>query len=389
MNTTLAIVGSHPRTCDQFDMSRADCDVWLFNEALSGPSSKTWAKRADAVFQMHVPAIWKNPKNRNDPGHAAWLQSGNTPVIYMQQQFPEVPMAREYPLQGVLDMLEGDPDHFLSSSVAQAIALAIYLGTYDRIEIYGVAMESNTEYTFQREGVAFWKGYAMGRGIKIFFADDTYRVPIYGFEGEISIPYARFDERIAEIDIKIEPLTAEYRAKSMMTKRVVADLIDKGDKKTVLKCLQEQTEIGIQLGKLDGAKQENQRYKAKADEMRTASGGEFVFSRQEFETGAANRQKEADQMRIRVNALSGQLDLVHDSVERAAKGSPKRRNLLAGYQQLLQQYLNANNLAAVYMGAAEENFAYMAHLDKTIKAAGGAKSEAVLLEAMQRDLVQS
>lgn len=385
MKKTLAIVASHPRTAFAFDMNRTDCDIWMFNEALSGQMRNKWnpPAHADAVFQMHVEAIWRNPQNRNDPGHAKWLMSGDTPKIYMQKQSADVPMSEEYPLQAVIDMLGGDPDHFLSSSVALAIGLAIHLDCYDRIEMYGVAMESNTEYQFQREGVAFWKGFAMGRGIDVYFADETFRTPVYGYEGEVSLPYEVFEQRMTELEPLIKDLTAQYKGKSVMLKRIVADLIDKPMKKEVLKALEEQISIGLQLGKLDGAYQENERYKGKADEMKASASGEFVFSRQEFETSVGRRKEEAEQHRVRANACTGQMELIHENIERAAKNSPKRQKLLAAFQQLLQQYLNESNMTAVLLGAAEENHIYMSRLDKSVRAAGGAKAEEVLIEVIQ------
>ena len=126
MKSTLAIIGSHSGTRGQYDWTRSDCDAWVFNEALSSSqvlrrSAEELRKRGDpikaqiqeeqafvpddgvsAVFQLHLPAIWKNPKNRNDPHHYEWLKSGNTPDIYMLEAFEEVPRAIKYPLDEVI-----------------------------------------------------------------------------------------------------------------------------------------------------------------------------------------------------------------------------------------------------------------------------------------------
>jgi hypothetical protein len=62
----------------------------------------------------------------------------------------------------------------------------------------------------------------------------------------------------------------------------------------------------------------------------------------------------------------------------------KHRKKMAGeFMANLQDHLKALFYAALYTGAHEENMAYMNKLDALIKAAGGSKSEAVLLEAMQ------
>lgn len=384
MNKTLAIIGSHPRTREAFDFERTDCDVWLFNEAVSNKVN-TWAKRADAIFQMHVPAIWKNPNNRNDAGHYDWLKTQTETVVYMQEQYDEVPASRAYPLAGVREMLHGDPDHFLSSSVPQAMALAAYLGTYERVEIYGVAMETNTEYQFQREGVAFWLGFLRGRGIDTYFADPTFRAPLYGYEGEVSIKYERFRERIAELTPTLDDFAGKYRAaKSQM--ELSLDRFAQGNgaqiEKELFDAVNALRVMGEQLGAVDGVMQENTKYKQKADAMREASGGEFIFSRQEFESAAKTLMDKANAAAMQLNSIGTQLDMIHPNILRSAKGSPKRAKYMQAYVQVMQKYFDVSNAAAVYRGAAQENFQLMAWLDQHIRAAGGSKSEAVLLESM-------
>ena len=167
---TVAIIGSHPLSRGDFDFNRTDCEIWVFNEALASD----WCKRATAVFQMHTPTIWKNPLNRNDPGHAAWLMSGDTPIIYMQEKYQEVPKAVKYPLDEVIQLLQPfNYKKYLTSSVSQAIALTIVQG-FEKIELYGIGMETETEYFYQRDCVAFWTGYAVGRGIVV----DAHKVSI-------------------------------------------------------------------------------------------------------------------------------------------------------------------------------------------------------------------
>jgi len=63
-----------------------------------------------------------------------------------------------YPLEGVIDKFKTD---YFSNSVDYAIALALYEG-YDEIHLYGVNMETNSEYAFEKAGVDFWCGYALG-----------------------------------------------------------------------------------------------------------------------------------------------------------------------------------------------------------------------------------
>lgn len=382
MKTTLAIIGSHPRTRDLFDWNRTDCDVWAFNEAVSNKS----LPRADVIFQMHAEAIWRNPQNRNDFGHADWLKTQTDCLVYMQDKYADVPKSERYPLESILAMINNDPNHFLTSSVPQAMALAAYLGAYTRVEIWGVAMETNTEYQFQREGVAFWLGFLKGRGIDVYFADPTFQAPLYGYEGDVAIDYERFDQRVAELEPLIKDLSGKYIASlSNLDKAVDAfvSVSDVTNEKALYDAMHSQKILNDQLGFLDGQRQENERYKSKANAMRDAAQGRFLFSRQEFESAAKNLSDKAAQAHIEFVAAGTQLGNVHKAIMRAAKGSKKRNELAKAYRQMMQMYLNANNQVAVYKGAAQENFNYMAYLDKKIRAAGGSKSEAVLLEAMQ------
>lgn len=377
MNQTLAIVGSHPRTRNDFDFTRQDCDVWIFNEAVSNHTFP----RADAIFQMHVPTIWRNPQNRNDPGHYNWLQN-QTEVkdIWMQDIYPDVPASRRYPLEDVRAMLHDNPDHFLSSSVPQAVALAILQG-YSRIEIYGVAMETNTEYQWQREGVAFWRGFAMGRGIDFYFADPTYKCLIYGYDTEVALSAEVFEERIKELGEQIEKLNISYTVAATGLNEAVA-AFENGDNsyENITPKVAALLSAGKELGLVDGGRQENERYMEKAKAMLETT-GDFVFSRQEFEGSAAKLMENVNNLKTNFAALGGQLGLLHKNIFGAANGSPKRAKMVEAFKSTLQAYMQANNMLAVYSGAMLENRNYMQRLDAGIRAAGGEKSEAVLLEA--------
>jgi len=68
-----------------------------------------------------------------------------------------------YPLDAVIVSLGVD---YFTSTVDYAIALAIYEG-YGAITLYGVNMISGSEYAYQKPGVDFWCGYAVGSGIAL------------------------------------------------------------------------------------------------------------------------------------------------------------------------------------------------------------------------------
>ena len=384
MKETLVIVGNHPRSRGLFDFSREDCDVWVFNEAMAQP----WVKRADAVFQLHIPTIWRNPQNRNDPKHYEWLKSGFTPTVLMQEQFDDVPKSVHFPKDEILSyfsngQVNGKPIQEVSSSPSWALAYGIYLN-YKRIEVYGVELESNTEYAYQQGNFKYWCGVAVGRGIDLQLYNSMFNSPLYGYEGEVFLPYETFINRTMELFPQRAELEQKYISVSTVALEIVKRFANGDVTKEIMPAVQNYIQASLQLGELDGAIQENKRYLAKADAMNN-QGGEFVFSRQEFEAGAAGAKKKCDEAEARLNALKGQLDIIHAAVVNAAKGSPKREKALNVYRSFLAEFVKMYNVYGLLRGAMAENFAYMARLDAGIKAAGGEKSEEAILDVVKKE----
>ena len=114
-----------------------------------------------------------------------------------------------------------------------------------------------------------------------------------------------------------------------------------------------------------------------------AASGDFVFSPQEFEQGAAIAKRNGEKIAQEINIIKGQLQIRHDEVVRMAKGSPKRSKSLESYRNLLTMFVQANNALGIFRGATGENYNYMARLDAGIKAAGGSKSEQAILESVK------
>ena len=146
----------HHATLGDFDQTRADCDVFVMNEMLSRGA----VARADYVMQLHKPVVWRSSQNRNDAKHYEWLQNNREVTVFMTDHFDDVPMSKRFPLDEMKDYFTG-AEWYFTTTVAYAIAYAIYAG-YKRIEVYGVEMETNTEYGHQRPCVAYWCGVAYG-----------------------------------------------------------------------------------------------------------------------------------------------------------------------------------------------------------------------------------
>ena len=199
---TVAIVGMYKATVAEFDFNRSDCDVWVFNETISGNK----LPRADAVFQMHRPVIWRSKTNRNDPGHYDWLQNNRTLPVYMIESM-RCSHVRQYQVRGT----KASKRLSICCVVSYALALAIYQG-YERIEVYGVEMETETEYGHQRDGVTYWVGVAQGRGIEVdYHSINVLKSPLYGFDGDTTLPIELFQERVNILQRSISEALDRYK----------------------------------------------------------------------------------------------------------------------------------------------------------------------------------
>lgn len=73
------------------------------------------------------------------------------------------PSTIEYPMDEIEAYF---PRKYLENSIAYMIALAIYEGC-DEIGLWGVHMTGRAQFEFELPSVAYWMGFAEGRGIKV------------------------------------------------------------------------------------------------------------------------------------------------------------------------------------------------------------------------------
>lgn len=403
---TLCIVASHP-LAKRFDFNRDDCDIWGFNEILK----MDWYKRADVIFQLHLEPIWRNPTNRNDQNYLYWLKniSGQCNVckgegcqhcnkgtyypkkrdgvtIFMQEEYKDVPNSVKYPLDEIKTMLQnfkwvaasGYSDKtYLTSSPAEALALGIYMG-YKKIECWGVEMNTDTEYRYQRDCITFWQGVAAGKGIEVIAYTEIYNSPIYGYEGEAELKYESIQKRNEDIKPVRDTLYQNYLNAAKEAESAIVHFSETGkDAQKVQDSFRKQIDLMFKLHTADGAMQENSRYLAKADAMKE-SAGTFQFSRQEFEQSARKNAQDRQQMEINAHSMAGACDALFSHAAKH-KNYNRRRAAMTKFKEAAQKYLEASGYVGLFTGAYQENQNYLALLDKLIKAAGGEKSEEVLL----------
>lgn len=375
-NTTVAIVGTHTDTRELAPFQNPSIDIWVFNEVAGqirkqeDGSRRSWAWRVNGVFQMHQPAIYRSKHNRSDPHHWEWLQKAHKFPIWMLEQDVDVPQCEMYPLDELCDALlskfrQGNPPEerrYFTSTIGYAIALAIYKG-YENIEIYGIEMSSATEYTYQRDCVAAWTFYALGRGIAVthYGGDAIYDRPLYGYEGAIEIPpeeYAERQEFLQEQHRKA--LTAVHNAELALDQHW-------GDGE-LLKYVAQVREAQSQKGFFEGALAETEKYLFKVKAMREADDGGYI-DRNEFEGAYASQVDEIENWGSGVNQTIGVLNMMTQSY--IASGNPE---VLEKMKQVRDEHFKCAHKSGYHQGIYEENKRLAILWDKLVTAAGGSKA---------------
>lgn len=216
----VAIVGTHPLTRDKAPFRDPNTDIWVFN----GQSIMDWCPRADVVFDIH-PNEDIHRRALEDKTFGNWLASNTVVPFYTPHAFPACPRNVVYPLEEVANHLlpnfkRGEKlNQYFTSGPCYAIALAIHLG-YKKIGMYGVEMENNTEYIYQRDGIGLWLGIAVGRGIEVVIPEQSmiFYAPLYGYEMDATkIDRETFEQRASELEILMEKTHAEYnRARGLI-----------------------------------------------------------------------------------------------------------------------------------------------------------------------------
>ena len=191
----LALVGFCSPHREWVPYEDPDLEVWSLNRGY------IFQQRSDKHWEMHGRSIWEWQARR--PGnHVRWLQSFPGPILMHEAVPAIIPNSVTYPLLEVAEDIGkdiirfapdgADPKHFgvnqlqtgvpyLGSTIAQQLALAIHMG-YKEIALYGIDLNTTSEYAWQKPGVEHMLGLAAGRGVKVAIPDmcPLLRSGIYG-----------------------------------------------------------------------------------------------------------------------------------------------------------------------------------------------------------------
>ena len=347
----LAIVGSHPDTRENAPWDDPEFEIWLFNEA---PQKPEIYKRWDNSFQMHRPEVYSSPDNWVNKEHWNWLQQDHGDnIIWMMERDERVPNSKKYPLDEVLALV---PYKYLRSTPAMAVALAVYLG-YERIDLYGSELSSNTEYGYQAINYAFWIGFAHGRGVDLRMEcwQSEFNQPIYGYEGELQIPHDFFELRIEDTE------TPARVAKKAMDKveQKMHDAMLKGKVDKVAELSVNLEGIANKAGEAAGALSEARRYAARTNPI----------SRQEFERVSAQAQIDGEKAKEEMLHAGGKCEYVWNVWQQTGNGQA-----LVQLRQFMKDKTEKAYDTGVALGKMRENAQYMNHYDDLVTASGGQRA---------------
>lgn len=360
---TVAIIGSHPSK-DRFDWSRTDCDIWVFNEAAGQKlGGKLIYPRVDVCFQLHSPSIWRNTKNRTDPEHYRWLRKNKKVVVYMQDEYKDVPMSKKYPLEEILNTINvevnGNKFKYLSSSPEYALALAVYL-KYERIEVYGIELETNSEYQHQRTGFAFWSGFIAGNGIELKLFNKVLVCPLYGYEGDVVLSSKQIKDRIK--DLQKESLEREkYKEGASNLFGRLNGLIDSDISQEIRKGISEVISLAEKGGMADGKIKENEILLDEALAME--KNGEAVFSIGGFDSKRVDRNRQYTQEKLNTISLGNKIENELRTIKNIEPS--KRKEFIDVIGTDIADLFNRNVLLAVLIGAINEMQYYMDSVNLT------------------------
>jgi hypothetical protein len=153
MGMKVAIVGLSDSTHDQAPWSDPEWQIWGL------PWDHKWPYM-DRLFEMHDLRLLVSEHSKRPRDYFHRLSMAGVPV-YMQGAYFD--WATEYPMEIA---------RYYNSSIAYAMALAIHEGA-EEIAIYGVDMDDEQEYAYQRPNMEYLIGLAEGKGIKVYIPPES------------------------------------------------------------------------------------------------------------------------------------------------------------------------------------------------------------------------
>ena len=210
--------------------------------------------------------------------------------------------------------------------------------------------------------------------------------PLYGYDGDAKIPREYYLERIEFLSKQFAEKEAIAQEKEKELNRILADYIQfGGDQKPIVKAVQEHLTVCTNLGVVDGAQQENERYLKKIDKMILES-GDYVIVMQEYEQSINSLAKARNDAMGRINTLAFQIE---DAFKRAGETKKKllRITRMSKFEEVRKAWVLESMKMSVFIGAMQESVMMKNNLTQLIRMAGGEQAKEII-EAAVMEKVQ-
>lgn len=123
------------------------------------------AHRYDLHFEMHDPEIY----SRRGPEYVQGLKDSKTTTL-MQQEHADIPESVEYPLGRVIQEIGAD---YFCSSIAYMLALAVASDQVTVVSVWGVDVETGSEFAKERACNEYLIGLLRGKGVPVGVASGS------------------------------------------------------------------------------------------------------------------------------------------------------------------------------------------------------------------------
>src|SRR5574340_1559082 len=156
---SVAIVGFYDPTLPAAKNTTA-AEIWFLNHGYMILQDEL--PRCDRMFEIHKQEWFRRKELAVHEKYWEWLTQPHPFPIYLQENIPEVISGIVYPFKEICEdlfphLLREDPsgklirDTFMTSSASFMMAMAIH-EKFERIWIYGIGMQTGTEYGYQLPG---------------------------------------------------------------------------------------------------------------------------------------------------------------------------------------------------------------------------------------------
>lgn len=178
--------------------SKAD-EIWTLNHAYRLGTETI--HRVDRHFELHREDWYRRRELADSEDYYRWLQQSHSFPIYMQQPHKDIPASVRFPYEEIVEdifgklLRGGELNPYFTSSFSFMLALAIY-ERFKRVELYGIEMQTGTEWAYQKPGGELMIGVAIGRGIEVELhpKSELCKALIYGYDSVPSVTLVRLKE---------------------------------------------------------------------------------------------------------------------------------------------------------------------------------------------------